>query len=768
MKRKSTLLRMLVRTIRYIPNCQRYRFRRLLAYCAGVMNMVLFFNFANAQQSFLSPSQQSSPRPVFSSSASSNILAEIAQMRSQGREDSAYIQALLIAAEDLNHRDKAPIFIAEARKLLQNRYSPLLWADLLLVSGLQARDERRFDAAIDTLRIAIDRYIALGNRMKTAHAYSRLGLLYHQLGVYELAIEYHVSALELAREIGYTDIVFRQEVNVAHLLIVLGKPERALVLLRHAESIMPTNTAIQRKVAMHQYTAEALLQRGVLDSAMIIVQKAIHLAWQAEYRDSLVIAFLYADKAQIEQKRGNSIAAQQMLDSALALQALLSFHHDNIRLSVEAARIMTIRAEQEHEPTRKKALYRAAVNYAEPALGNRSVVRLHRLVLRSILAEAYFSLGEYEIAFIVQREYIQLRDSLFRIGLEGHIASVEERLKQNKKEKEIERLRLVNTEQRRLQYILMLMAIVLIAFVVVLWNRFRIKKRSESLVESMNIELQTTNAQLVQANTLLNRVNEELLFAQKRAEEVSEMKRAFIETLSHEIRTPLTTVQGYAEILMWDMQNLQQREYVERIGNAVRHLLLLFEDMLHLAKMQTNQIEIDVHPVSLRDLCRQVCAMYEAQALEKGIDLSFDVSPSIVQHLLLDEAKIRLILVNLLGNAVKFTNQGAVKLLIAPAESHETREENQYAIDTIAFIVEDTGIGIPADALPYIFDSFQHTDLEIHRRYGGLGLGLAICKSFVDVMKGTISVQSTEGKGTAFRVILPVQKVSDVHFGEQN
>jgi signal transduction histidine kinase len=698
--------------------------------------------------------------------SSRELLAQIERMRierirAEGRLDTTYLRLLLSAVEDLNLPHMAPKFLNEARKILPRVENPILGADFLLAAGLVARAEGRYVAAADTMRLALDRYIALGDKPKTAHTYSRLGLLYHQLGQYEAAIIFHLDALEAAREIGYTEIVFRQEINIAHLLSVFGKPERALGLLNHAETIIPPNVPVQRLVALYQYKAEALLQQGNFEASSVELQKALNFSWGAEYRDTLVIAFLCGDMAHLLQKQGQSSQAQKMMDSALTLQSSLGFSHDNVRLSVEAARVMLIRATQEKDGARKRELYRAVIAYGEPALQNKSVVLMFRLWLKQILAEAYAALGDFQAAYGIERRYILLRDSLLNIGLEGQITAVEERLQRNKRELEIDRLRMDKTAQTQLQWALVAVAVILVAFVLVLWNRFRLKKRSESLVAAMNKNLQTTNTQLQTANMLLNRANADLSLANKYAEEVADMKQAFVEMLSHEIRTPLTAIQGYSEILLWDAQEPQQREFADNIRTSVRHLLLLFEDMLHLAKMRTDQITLDIHPVSLRELCQQVCAIYESAAKEKGIALGCDIGTSIVQYVMLDEAKVRLILVNLLGNAVKFTREGSVMLAVALTKNEKNTESTEIP-SSITLTVKDTGIGISADALPHIFDSFQHTDVETYRKYGGLGLGLTICKSFVDTMGGEIHVTSTEGVGTEFRVVLPFEEAYSV------
>jgi signal transduction histidine kinase len=264
--------------------------------------------------------------------------------------------------------------------------------------------------------------------------------------------------------------------------------------------------------------------------------------------------------------------------------------------------------------------------------------------------------------------------------------------------------------------------------------------------------------QLQQANRLLNHANDELSLARERASEVDTMKRAFIDMISHEIRTPLTAIHGYSDIFLMELTDNDHRDFAERIRASSKHLLLLFEDMLHLSKMRGDQINLDLELVSIHEVCRQIIAMFESVTQEKGIVLKLEVSSSLVQHLLLDTAKVRLIIFNLVGNAVKFTEKGGVTLSVAPIPNPQ---ESEITAETgmmtgICITVHDTGIGMPEEALKHIFESFRQTNVDIHRKYGGLGLGLTICKAFADAMGGSITAESVQGEGSTFRVIIPI------------
>ncbi len=693
---------------------------------------------------------------------SRSTLAAIEQRRATGQKDAEYVRLLFAAVDDLDLAAQAASFFYEGRALLPFVRTPLLEADFLYAAGTLARIQNRTNAAADTLHLALDHYSALGEKAKVALIYSRLGLLYQGQGIYEAAIDYHLTALSRAEEISYTELIFRQNVNLAALHNHLNKPRKALTYLSNAEPIMAATTvAAQRRVAFFLYRAESYTRLGEIDSAKKNLVYALEIRRRSAFNDIALVAYLYSSYAVVAQRAGRSEIAQAMLDTALTLeQTLKPVSYSNIRPLIDAARVMLVRAEQTSPPGEKAALYRRAIEYANRAGTIPHSVRLYPLWLKEILAKSYAALGENKIAYKLQQDYISLSDSLFSIGLEKHIEAVQERIARTKREVEIERLTNENRANTSLQYALALGAVALMALILVLWNRYRLKKRAEHLVAVINEELQETNRQLTQANFLLHNANDELSLAKERTEEVGRMKRAFLDTISHEIRTPLTAIQGYSQLLTMMLTDAEHREFAERIHASGHHLLLLFEDMLHLSQMHGDQVQIDLQPTSLHDLCRQVVAMFEEPARNKGVTISATVSTALVNHLQLDTSKVRLILFNLVGNAVKFTDNGFVKLIFEPNDDEsKTPEHEPNAPSTVRGIritVQDSGIGIEEEALHSIFDSFRQTNIEIHRKYGGLGLGLTICKNFVDILGGTIRAESVPRQGSTFTVELPI------------
>ena len=250
----------------------------------------------------------------------------------------------------------------------------------------------------------------------------------------------------------------------------------------------------------------------------------------------------------------------------------------------------------------------------------------------------------------------------------------------------------------------------------------------------------------------------ELSEAKNAADQANRAKSEFLARMSHEIRTPMNAILGFTEVLQEG--NLSSSEegnrYLQTIQHSGEHLLSLINDILDLSKVESGQMDLEIRPTPMVQLMRHVVSVLSIKASEKNIRLDLGSSGKVPVQIMTDELRLKQTLINLVGNAIKFTDEGGVALV--------ARVENQNGKTMFCIDIGDTGIGMTPEQCERIFDPFQQADTSITRKYGGTGLGLAISKQFVEKMGGEITVKSTPGVGSVFTISLDPGDLTNVPF----
>ena len=296
--------------------------------------------------------------------------------------------------------------------------------------------------------------------------------------------------------------------------------------------------------------------------------------------------------------------------------------------------------------------------------------------------------------------------------------------------------------------------LVLIVIFILIITQIRRNSRLRLERETAQAEVRGKEVELEQRIALQKKLEEQsrvLSDALMAAQEANKAKTAFLSSMSHEIRTPMNAIIGLDNIALHDPNTTgKTREYLEKIGASAEHLLSLINDILDMSRIESGRMTLRKEEFSFSKLLETINTIFSGQCSEKGLDYRCEIDGPVDSYYIGDTMKLRQVLINILGNAVKFTPEGGKVMLgvkrTAQIDGHST----------LRFTITDTGIGMSREFLPHIFDTFSQEDDSTKSRYGSTGLGMAITKNIVEMMNGSIEVESEKGKGSTFTVTIPL------------
>lgn len=345
------------------------------------------------------------------------------------------------------------------------------------------------------------------------------------------------------------------------------------------------------------------------------------------------------------------------------------------------------------------------------------------------LSRTYDKLLNTEKAFYFLKKHLELKDSLAalnskKLGVEDYVE-----FKDNERLKTIEQLDRENKEQQKANKVAKLISILAIALI--------------SILSLLSLSLYKNNIIRNQSNQLLKEKNNELQIAKEKAEKASKARAEFLSTVSHELRTPLNAINGITHLLLEENPKPSQMNYLNSLKFSGNYLLTFINEILEINRIESSAVETEYINFDLKQLLSNIQHSLKELAGINNNNFTVEIDPSIPDYLVGDPTKLSQIFLNLINNALKFTKNGEVKVIL---QTNEINEE----FTSIHFRIVDTGIGIPPEKLESVFESFSQGSIEINRKYGGTGLGLTIVKKLIEIMGGKIQLESQVGKGTTF------------------
>ncbi len=310
---------------------------------------------------------------------------------------------------------------------------------------------------------------------------------------------------------------------------------------------------------------------------------------------------------------------------------------------------------------------------------------------------------------------------------------------------------------------------ILLAGHVVFWTAgmvglFFFRKARENqiiMLDRKNHELRYEIDERKKAEQQLIQARDAARKAQRTAEEANAVKSTFLANVSHEVRTPMTAILGFTEILLSEIDAPDQREYLTTIQTSGHALVSLLNDILDLSKVEAQKLTLTLEPTRIQKVLTEIRDLLLPQFQMKGLNLSLETDPQLPAYLMLDRIRLKQILLNLIGNALKFTKKGGVTVTVrCEPQTLPERTSVPESEVTLYIDVADTGIGIPVERQCVIFEAFRQHEERANRKYGGTGIGLTLVQRLIELMAGSLHVESEIGQGSLFRISLPHVPVS--------
>jgi len=667
-----------------------------------------------------------------------------------GQTDDEFIQKL----ESANGVEKVDLYNKLAREILNSdpnnsiEYSNKALELAVELGNIECQADSYYNIA-DGYKLKGENLRALDYYLKAQKAYSDVedkqgiskssnqsGRIYRYIGDYSTALEYHLRALRIYREMDAKDGIAESMVNAGIAYRNLGKPDLALdyynKALEESSSIDNINITVEANIAI----GNIFWYKGQNDRALGHYENALELTGHDDYTGE--------NPARVYNNIGNVFRQKSEYTTAL------DYYDKSLNLSEQVGdkNLIAVTLKNIGITHKNSGEYIKALEYFNESKGLAEDIRLlavHKETLKQ-LSETFAMLDDYKSSLNYFKEYTELKESLATKETKDKLSLLQlgQHLKDEAQRQTIHEvdLNMKVLKEKNIRNIIIFITLLAISLIFILWTRYKIKTKTNMELKTLNNELEK---RVEERTKRLREENDRRKVAQEHAEMANETKNKFLANISHEVRTPINAIIGFCDLTEKTGISEEQGLNLKRIKDSSQHLLALIKDVIDYSQIESGKTELKKFPLPLRETLNSVSNAFYLDAKSKKIKIRVNVDDDVPDYVKGDKDAIRQILFNLVGNAIKFTESGEVKIAVNVEEPADNEDRIK-----LKFSVKDTGIGISKLKQKLIFMDFTQEYDSSTRKYGGAGLGLTISKHFVELMDGRIWVESEKGKGSEF------------------
>ncbi|MCD4747152.1 MAG: tetratricopeptide repeat-containing sensor histidine kinase [Bacteroidales bacterium] len=588
----------------------------------------------------------------------------------------------------------------------------------------------KYHEAKENYEKALEIYKTLNNNAGIANSLKSIGSVISNWGDYDKALEYTQKALQYWEEINNRNGIAKASNSIGILYKDLEKYDKALQFFKKALEIFEENDYTWGIVNMNLHIGDIFLKQKDYNKALDYYFKAYKIV--DKINDKKLISIALSNIGEAYNQMGDYEKALVYQKKALKIKEEVG---DKKRLTITLTEMGIIYNNLKE--------YNKALEYLNKGLKTAKDINFKNQIKKCYhnISDVYANMGNFKKALTYNNLYVDLKDSIYSVESDKRIAEMQTKYETEKKEKENQQLRkdeLLQKEKIKNQQLIIIFSAIIIVLaiigILIYYSRYRTKQK-------INYQLSQKNLQIEKQKKHVQKLNNEL-------REFDATKDKFFSILAHDLKNPFNSIIGYSSLLYDDYDNYTEKEkknFVNQIKTASENTYKLLQNLLNWARSQTGNMNIKYEYIDISVITNEIINLLETHAINKNIKLHTTIPENTIAFA--DKNMVSVVMQNLISNAIKFTpNNGEVNIY--------TTDKSNY----IKICISDTGIGISAENINKLFRMDKKYQTKGTANEHGTGLGLLLCKEFVEKNKGTISVESKIGKGSKFKFTLPVKE----------